>query len=66
MHVNLIIIFVTSYANKNITIFLVFFSVTKLKQKSKGVLDFGHFKNVHFWKTEKSLEKYPFFHTFRP
>jgi hypothetical protein len=48
MHDNLIIIFVTSYDNKNILVFLVFFSVTKLKQKSKGVLDFGHFKNVHF------------------
>jgi hypothetical protein len=40
---NLINIFVTTYDNKNILVFLVFFSVTKLKQKSKGVLDFGHF-----------------------
>jgi hypothetical protein len=39
----LINIFVTIYDNKNKLIFLVFFSVTKLKQKSKGVLDFGHF-----------------------
>jgi hypothetical protein len=44
---------VTKYAG----ILLVFFSVTKLKQKSKRVLDFGHFKNVHFRKPEKSFEK---------
>jgi hypothetical protein len=40
---NLINIFVTIYDNKNTCDILVFFSVTKLKQKSKGVLDFGHF-----------------------
>ena len=66
MHVNLIIIFVTSYDNKNILVFLVFFSVTKLKQKSKGVLKNGHFKNVQKRKAEKSFEKGHFFGTFRP
>ena len=42
-------------------IYMVYFVVTTIYYKSHSVFDFGHFKNVHFGKIQKSLEKYPFF-----
>jgi hypothetical protein len=33
------------------------FSVTNIFQKVNGEIDFGHFKNVHIWNSEKSFEK---------
>jgi hypothetical protein len=35
------------------------FSVTIFFPKVKRKMDFGHFKNVHFGKSEKSLENDP-------
>jgi hypothetical protein len=46
---------------KSMLIYMVYFVVTTIYYKSHSVFDFGHFKNVHFGKIQKSLEKYPFF-----
>ena len=51
---------------KSILIYIGYFVVTTNYYKSHSVFDFGHFKNVHFEKSQKSLEKDPIFPTFRP
>jgi len=46
---------------KSIPIYMGYFVVTTIYYKSHSVFDFGHFKNVHFEKIQKSLEKHPIF-----